>query len=552
MLYKKTETLSIIRREGEIMGMFVNPNAAAFQCAVNSEVYIDKTGLLEYTNKVLGTNARFICNSRPRRFGKSVTVDMLTAYYSKGCDTEKMFSGLEISRCPDFYEHLNKCDVIHFDVQWCCISAGSSENLISYITNIVVPELRETYPEVNLEENSTIYGAMARINTALGKQFIVIIDEWDVLIRDEAHNQAAQEMYIDFLRNMFKGIEASKYIALAYLTGILPIKKLKNQSALNNFTQFTMLNAGPLTPYIGFNEDEVIDLCDKYEIDFAEVRRWYDGYRLGDYHVYNPNALVNLTIMRTFQSYWSQTGTYLSILPLINMDFDGLRTSIIEMLSGSSVEVNVNEFQNDMVSFADKDDVLTLLIHLGYLAYDQRTQRAYITNEEIRQEFRAATKRNKWNELIEFQQESEKLLEATWEMDAETVAEQIEKIHAEYTSVIQYNNENSLSSVLSIAYLSTIKYYFKPIRELPTGRGFADFVFIPKPLYRDYYPALLVELKWNKDAETALNQIKERKYPESLQQYTGDILLVGINYDKKEKVHQCVIEKWESEEEKSK
>ena len=423
------------------MGMFVNPNAAAFQCAVNSEVYIDKTGLLEYTNKVLGTNARFICNSRPRRFGKSVTVDMLTAYYSKGCDTEKMFSGLEISKCPDFYEHLNKYDVIHFDVQWCCISAGSSENLISYITNIVVSELRETYPEVNLVENSTIYGAMARINTVLGKQFIVIIDEWDVLIRDEAHNQAAQEMYIDFLRNMFKGIEASKYIALAYLTGILPIKKLKTQSALNNFTQFTMLNAGPLTPYIGFNEDEVIDLCEKYD-------------------------------------------------------------------------------------------------------YDQRTQRAYIPNEEIRQEFRAATKRNKWNELIEFQQESEKLLEATWEMDAETVAEQIEKIHAEYTSVMQYNNENSLSSVLSIAYLSAIKYYFKPIRELPIGRGFADFVFIPKPLYRDYYPALLVELKWNKDAETALNQIKERKYPESLQQYTGDILLVGINYDKKEKVHQCVIEKW--------
>ena len=282
MLYKKTETLSIIRREGEIMGMFVNPNAAAFQCAVNSEVYIDKTGLLEYTNKVLGTNARFICNSRPRRFGKSVTVDMLTAYYSKGCDTEKMFSGLEISKCPDFYEHLNKYDVIHFDVQWCCISAGSSENLISYITNIVVSELRETYPEVNLVENSTIYGAMARINTVLGKQFIVIIDEWDILIRDEAHNQAAQEMYIDFLRNMFKGIEASKYIALAYLTGILPIKKLKTQSALNNFTQFTMLNAGPLTPYIGFNEAEVIDLCEKYEIDFAEVRRWYDGYRLGD------------------------------------------------------------------------------------------------------------------------------------------------------------------------------------------------------------------------------------------------------------------------------
>ena len=526
------------------MGRFLNPDYSAFETALNSEIYIDKTGLLAYTNKVINTKQAFICNSRPRRFGKSVTADMLTAYYSKGCDSADIFADYEISHAGDFRQHLNKYDVIHLDIQWCLAPAKGAAGVVSYIEKSVIAELKEKYPDIISEETVSLPEAMSEIYTVTGNKFIVIIDEWDVLIRDEAHNQAAQEMYIDFLRNMFKGIEASKYIALAYLTGILPIKKLKTQSALNNFTQFTMLNAGPLTPYIGFNEDEVIDLCEKYEIDFAEVRRWYDGYRLGDYHVYNPNALVNLTIMRTFQSYWSQTGTYLSILPLINMDFDGLRTSIIEMLSGSSVEVNVNEFQNDMVSFADKDDVLTLLIHLGYLAYDQRTQRAYIPNEEIRQEFRAATKRNKWNELIEFQQESEKLLEATWEMDAETVAEQIEKIHAEYTSVIQYNNENSLSSVLSIAYLSAIKYYFKPIRELPTGRGFADFVFIPKPLYRDYYPALLVELKWNKDAETALNQIKERKYPESLEQYTGDILLVGINYDKKEKVHQCVIEKW--------
>ena len=526
------------------MGRFVNPNAAAFQCAVNSEVYIDKTGLLEYTNKVLGTNARFICNSRPRRFGKSVTVDMLTAYYSKGCDTEKMFSGLEISKCPDFYEHLNKYDVIHFDVQWCCISAGSSKNLVSYITDIVVSELKETYPEVPLENENTIYGAMTLINAALGKQFIVIIDEWDVLIRDEAHNQAAQEMYIDFLRNMFKGIEASKYIALAYLTGILPIKKLKTQSALNNFTQFTMLNAGPLTPYIGFNEDEVIDLCEKYEIDFAEVRRWYDGYRLGDYHVYNPNALVNLTIMRTFQSYWSQTGTYLSILPLINMDFDGLKQAIIEMVSGSTVEVDTGTFQNDTVSFSSRDDVITYLIHLGYLAYDQRKQCAFIPNEEIRQELLAATKKTKWNELQEFEYQSEQLLEATLDREETLVADYIEQIHMEYASAIQYHNENSLSSVLTIAYLSAMKYYFKPIRELPTGRGFSDFVFIPKEEYRVDYPALVVELKWNKSAHTELQQIKDKKYPESLLQYTGNILLVGINYDKKSKAHECVIEEY--------
>ena len=527
------------------MGMFVNPNAAAFQCAVNSEVYIDKTGLLEYTNKVLGTNARFICNSRPRRFGKSVTVDMLTAYYSKGCDTEKMFSGLEISRCPDFYEHLNKYDVIHFDVQWCCISAGSSENLISYITNIVVSELRETYPEVNLVENSTIYGAMARINTVLGKQFIVIIDEWDILIRDEAHNQAAQEMYIDFLRNMFKGIEASKYIALAYLTGILPIKKLKTQSALNNFMQFTMITPGVLARYIGFTEEEVGKLCEQFGVDFREVKRWYDGYELGDYHVYNPNAVVNAMINKSFQSYWSQTGTYELIVPFINMNFDGLKTAVIEMLSGATAQINVNSFQNDMVNFVDKDDVLTLLVHLGYLAYNQNMQYAYIPNEEIRQELLFAVRRKKWSELNLFLQDSEELLDATLDLDEEATAEKIEKIHTEYVSAIQYNNENSLSCVLSIAYLSAMQYYFKPIRELPTGRGFADFVFIPKKEYANEYPALVTELKWNKNAQTALNQIKEKQYPQSLLQYTGQILLIGINYDKKTKEHSCKIERFE-------
>ena len=545
MLYKKTEKLSIIKREGEIMGMFVNPNAAAFQCAVNSEVYIDKTGLLEYTNKVLGTNARFICNSRPRRFGKSVTVDMLTAYYSKGCDTEKMFSGLEISKCPDFYEHLNKYDVIHFDVQWCCISAGSSENLISYITNIVVSELRETYPEVNLVENSTIYGAMARINTVLGKQFIVIIDEWDVLIRDEAADLKTQEEYINFLRAMFKGTEPTKYIQLAYLTGILPVKKEKTQSALNNFKDYSMLHAGPIAPYVGFTETEVQKLCEVYGQKFEEVKRWYDGYQIGKYHVYNPNAVVNLMLEGEFQSYWSGTASYEAIVPLINMDFDGLKSAVIEMLSGDHVPVDVTSFQNDTVSFANKDDVLTYLIHLGYLAYDRTFRTAFIPNEEIRQELILATKRKKWNELIVFQKESEQLLKDTIQMNGNAVAKEIEKIHREYTSVIQYNNENSLSSVLSIAYLSSMQYYFKPIREFPAGRGFADFVFIPKPEFQNYYPALVVELKWDKSVRAALDQIRDRKYPESVACYAGELLLVGINYNEKTKEHECRIEKYE-------
>lgn len=526
------------------MGRFLNPDYSAFETALNSEIYIDKTGLLAYTNKVINTKQAFICNSRPRRFGKSVTADMLTAYYSKGCDSADIFADYEISHAGDFRQHLNKYDVIHLDIQWCLAPAKGAAGVVSYIEKGVIAELKEKYSDIISEETVSLPEAMSEIYTVTGNKFIVIIDEWDILIRDEANNRDEQENYINFLRGMFKGTEPTRFISLAYLTGILPIKKMKTQSALNNFDEFTMLDAGALASYIGFTELEVEKLCDKYHKDFAEVKRWYDGYVLENQQVYNPKAVVSVMLRGNFQSYWSQTGTYEVVVPLINMDFDGLKQAIIEMVSGSTVEVDTGTFQNDTVSFSSRDDVITYLIHLGYLAYDQRKQCAFIPNEEIRQELLAATKKTKWNELQEFEYQSEQLLEATLDREETLVADYIEQIHMEYASAIQYHNENSLSSVLTIAYLSAMKYYFKPIRKLPTGRGFSDFVFIPKEEYRVDYPALVVELKWNKSAHTALQQIKDKKYPESLLQYTGNILLVGINYDKKSKAHECVIEEY--------
>lgn len=352
--------------------------------------------MIAYTNSVLNTSDAYICNSRPRRFGKSITANMLAAYYSRGCDSEKMFSELEIVRNPDFKKHLNKYDVIHLDIQWCMEPAGGAEKVISYITTKTIEELREYYSKELSKEISSLPEALSCINGKTGRKFIVIIDEWDVLIRDEATNRKIQDEYINFLRGMFKGTEPTKYIQLAYLTGILPIKKLKTQSALNNFRQYSMLSPGPLASYIGFTEEEVQKLCVEYKKDYEEVKRWYDGYQLGKYHVYNPNAVVSLMIEGEFQSYWSGTGSYEVIVPLINMDFDGLKTSVIEMIAGNSVEIDVTSFQNDTVNFADKDDVLTYMIHLGYLAYNQRLKKAFVPNEEIREELIRATKRKKW------------------------------------------------------------------------------------------------------------------------------------------------------------
>ena len=527
------------------MGRFVNPNNSAFQVALNSEIYVDKSGLLEFTNGVLSTEQDMICHSRPRRFGKSIAAEMLTAYYSKGAASEAMFAGLAISKSADFHKHLNKYDVICIDMQWFWMNVGASEKVVAFVNEQIVEEMRAEYSEIAFPEGTNIARAMSIVNGATGHKFVVIIDEWDVLIRDELKKTAVQEEYINFLRGMFKGTEPTKYIALAYLTGILPIKVEKTQSALNNFDEYTMLSAGPLSQYVGFTDAEVRGLCEKYAVDYAAVRHWYDGYRMGGYEIYNPKAVVSVMLRKEFQSYWSQTSTYQAITPLLNMDFDGLRADVVEMLGGASVPVNTKSFHNDMVTFTGKDDVLTLLIHLGYLGYNQVSQTAFIPNEEIRSEFLTALEVSRWNELAQFQRASEQLLEATLDMDAEAVAEGIERIHMQYVSVIQYNNENSLSSVLSLAYLSTMQYYFRPVREMPLGRGFADFVFLPKPQYAEDYPALLVELKWNQRAKTALAQIKEKKYAESLADYTGEILLVGISYDKKTKQYECVIESFE-------
>lgn len=527
------------------MGMFVNPGNDAFQAALNARIYVDKSGLINYMNSVLASTDAFICNSRPRRFGKSITANMLTAYYSRGCDSETMFSGLEISRSEDFRTHLNKYDVIHLDIQWCMEPAGRPEKIISYISEKTISELREYYPGVLKENSMSLPEALAEINTATGNKFVVIIDEWDVLIRDEAVKTEIQEAYIGFLRGMFKGTEPTKYIQLAYLTGILPIKREKTQSALNNFDEFTMVSPSILAPYIGFTDQEVQSLAAEYQRDYDKVKRWYDGYVLREYQVYNPKAVVSVMQKGEFKSYWSETSSYDAIVPLINRNYDGLKTDIIQMLSGGEVRVNTATFRNDILRIQSKDDVLTYMIHLGYLGYDQTKKMAFIPNEEIRQELMAAVESQPWNEMLLFQQESQKLLESTLDMDEDAVAAQIEKIHNAYASVIQYHNENSLSSVLAIAYLSAMEYYFKPIRELPSGRGFADFVFVSKPEYMNDYPALVVELKWNQTAQTAMQQIKEKRYPDAVSEYTGNILLVAINYDKKSKKHQCMIEKYD-------
>lgn len=555
------------------MGTYLNPGNILFQEALNSEIYVDKTGLIQYTNQFLNTKNKFICVSRPRRFGKSMALEMLAAYYSKGCDSGEMFSGLKIGQSDaakeNFQKNLNQYDVLLIDVQGILGSVSykpevqrevrelskslsqmdemeytlAKHPLLSAMQQRLIADIRKNkkYAAFISEEENSLSNVLLSIYENTGNQFILLMDEWDSIFRNYEKDTFLQDNYINLLRDWFKNTELLPVFALVYMTGIFPVKRYGTQSALNNFKEYTMLDATPLEEFVGFTEEETMALYEAHDMDIEKAREWYDGYQMeGVGHIYNPNSVVQSVMRKRYNNYWTQTGTYLSVKKAIEMDFDGLKEDVIHLLGDGCCKVDVSKFQNDMVTFESRDDVLTFLIHLGYLAYDSEKEEVYIPNKEIRREFVNAIEGSKWTHTSEAISRSEELLMATLDGEEKRVAECIEKIHEENTAILTYNNENDLSCVITLAYYQARNEY-QMIREMPSGKGYADIVFIPRRGVEK--PAIVVELKWKQSAETALDQIRNKNYSESLQDYFGEVLLVGINYDKETKKHSCRIEK---------
>lgn len=523
------------------MGIYLNPGNSDFQKALNSEIYVDKSELISYTNSVINTKQCYICVSRPRRFGKSMAAEMLAAYYETGIDSSKQFQTLRIAEDSSYQEHLNKYNVIFLNIQQFLSRTHNVPGMLSLITKYLLRDLTRSYPHIDYFDQEDLIGCLMDIYTSEDIPFVFIIDEWDCIFREHKNNIEAQILYLDFIRNLLKD---QRYVALAYMTGILPIKKYGTHSALNMFNEFSMTNPGPLAPFVGFTESEVESLCDKYHMDFEETRHWYDGYCFGDtLHIYSPHSVVSAMLMQNYDNFWNKTETFEALRDYIILNYKGLKDTVIELISGARKKINTNTFTNDMTTFSSADDVLTLLIHLGYLGYDFDTKEVFIPNSEIASEFCNAIESAGWDTVIQAVKQSEHLLTATLNKDCNAVADGLANAHME-TSILSYNDENALSCTIALAYYSAREYYLC-FRELPAGKGFADIVYIPRKPYPDK-PALVIELKWNKSAEGAISQIKNRNYVKSLKTYNGNILLVGINYDVKTKEHQCIIETWDN------
>lgn len=517
------------------MGIFFNPGNGSFTKDRNYEIYVDKTELLKYLNRAIGTPGNCIAVSHARRFGKSHAAGMIDAYYSLGSDSAKLFKGTKIASDPDYEKYRNKYNVIHLDIS--SVWDYHKEDLIESIEERVCEDFQKIYGDL-LNYRRDFYLLIQDIYSLTGIPFVIIIDEWDCVIRN-SHDQALVHKYLQFLHSLFKSEESKSFLALGYITGILPIKKIKDESALNNFQEYTMLDSYPITEYYGFTEKEVKDLCKDYSMDFETVKAWYNGYLIDGEHMYNPNSVSQALERHKIDSYWRNTSAFDTVNTFITMNYAGLKDDVMKMLTGGKVRINTNTFQNDFSIITSKDDALTALIHLGYLGYDADRKKSFIPNYEVATAFELALQTGSWKEIAESISKCDELLDETIDGNAERVAELIELAHETYTSILKYNDENALSCVLTMAYFTAPAYY-NVIREMPSGKGFADFVFLPRANAGNR-PAMIIELKYNQSAETALKQIKEKRYQGALSGYQGKILLVGINYDS-EKHHTCMIE----------
>lgn len=550
------------------MGAYLNPGRDSFEEALNSEIFIDKTEMIRYLNGLVRTKQKYVCVSRPRRFGKTMATDMLCAYYGRGADSRQLFERCKLSEAAtgmsalSWDAYLEGFDVIKLVMTDFLEDADSVRDMVSFLTDEVITELKGAYPDIRYGTRASLRTVMNSIYGSMGRQFVIVIDEWDAVFREYQNDAEGQKRYLDFLREWMKD---KPYIALAYMTGILPIKKYGKHSALNMFMEYSMTQAMQLAPYMGFTSEDVEDECKRRSLNYSGFKSWYDGYRLTnkvsdemipagesvdvsvyrDYEIYSPYSVVSAMLSKRFANYWNQTESYEALRQYIDWDFDGLREDVAILMEGGRVAVDITSYQNDMTTFHSKDDILTMLIHLGYLGYDSACGELFIPNKEVLDVFRSSTKGRDWAVTFRALQNSRRLLEATWDCDAEVVAELLEAAH-DRAGNKAYHSEAGLSFAVQLAYYAAQDLY-TIVPELDAGKGYADLAFIP---LKPDIPAMLVELKYEKDADTAIAQIHRQKYPDRLELYKGNLILVGVNYDRtvshdsvEFKHHSCEIER---------
>jgi len=517
------------------MTYFINKKIInnSFTKAANDEYFVDKSELIEKINKIIGSSSQFLCITRPRRFGKTINAMMLECYYSKNADFKNIFDNLNISKCDSYEKHLNKHNVVYINFANPLNKSESYNDFIDGFYDQIVDDLEELY-NVNIDRNKRLGKIFEDISSQTGEVFIFIIDEWDFIFNNNLFSKEDRDKYLLFLKDLLKD---RPYVELCYMTGVLPIAKYSTGSALNMFREFNFLNDDKYYKYYGFTTEEVENLCKKQDkLSMDDLKEWYDGYKIQDIDLYNPRSVVCALSDGSCKSYWTNTGPMDEIMYFINNNVTDVKKDIITMISGEPVYIQLEGYGTENLSLETRDEILSAMSVYGLLTYHDETLE--IPNKELLLKFSRSLRDKNLQEISKLLSRSFDLLQATINQDTETMCEIIQYTHDIYTSIIKYNDENSLSCIITIAYISAIENYHI-VREMPAGIGFADFIFYPKNISK---PAFIIELKKNSTSEEALQQIFEKRYDEALKDYTGLKLAIGISYDSNLKKHSISIQ----------
>ena len=540
-----------------ILGIFAKENSmnflnsgtgfTLFEYEAQKDAYVDKTLLIHEVWRYARKTNKYICITRPRRFGKSVAANMLAAFFEERMDgrSRELFEKMAVGRLRVEQEEAWKTER---DLSLCWPQQGKHKviriNMISLMTEQVhsyqdffegmsrrlCEDLGEAYPSAALSGLS-----VSEMLEKTGDHFIFIIDEWDAVFESPFMTESDKRSYILFLKTMLKD---QPYVSFAYMTGILPIAKYTSGSPLNMFHEFSAFEDAKFYPFFGLTEAEITSLMARKGFKDPrpdELAAWYDGYvREDGVHVYNPASVSKALGEGVCKNNWTGTGPMNEVRDIIEKNILDLREDVIRMTGGETLEISLSGFSVEKNRVSTRDEILSAMVVYGFLSYYHGSLR--IPNHELMMKFQQALSSEQMG-LKQTLEESKKLLTATLERNHSRIAGLLKELHDEKIPFFQYNDENSLACVVTVGYLAALDTY-RISREDRAGKGYVDFLFDP---LRKNDPVIILELKYNHSPKNALKCIHERGYISRFRDHRS-ILLVGINYSDRTKKHSCLTE----------
>ncbi len=500
-----------------------------FMQAVASNIYVDKSMMIEEIMKRTGSYDKYICITRPRRFGKSTNAGMLAAYFTKGYDSGPVFENLSIHDSSVYGKKQNQCNVIHIDFSRRPDLCRNYEDYIMSIIRALKEDLLEAYPFLSGKN----YDRVADMLRDTKESFVFILDEWDAVFYEKFMTEDDKELFLKWLKGILKD---QAYVELAYMTGVLPVRKYSSGSELNMFDEYNFMNDNVFDIYFGFTEGEVKELCKKHTaVSYEELRTWYDGYHLfKGGRLFNPRSVNKALTRGICLNYWTETGPMNEIAECIEHNVDEVREDIVKLVAGIPIRIRLDGYSVSELNLDTRDEILSAMVVYGFLDYYDGM--LSIPNGELMEKFQKVLERDSMGEVKAVVERSREMTEATLLQDEDRVAAILEEVHDREIPFLQYNDENALSCVVTLCYLYARDDY-RIEREEKSGKGYCDYLFYPR---HKKDPAIILELKVGGSCEEAIEQIKQKNYMQKVE-HCRKVLLVGINYGK-DKKHSCRIE----------